>query len=151
MGNKTRFTAVGLAAALAFTGSPVGHAQSSDFSSFLNFGSSEASLADRLKDASERNHINGGIPLSPAAEVVAQDYAQRAARGELSFDEYGTWVSDFGGGRVMEVFRIREADVEAWIAHLLASPSEDMGSYRVGVAATAVGGFVYLAEYYVPE
>lgn len=150
MGNKTKFTAVGLAAILALTGAPMAHAQSSDFSSFLNFGSSEVSLADRLKDASERNHINGGTPVSRAAEVVAQDYVQRAARGELTFDEYGTWVFDFGDGRVMEIFRIREADVEAWIAYLLSSPSEDIGPYSVGVAATAAGGFVYLAEYYVP-
>lgn len=145
---------VGIATvSLTVSGVGVASAQSSELLGSIggSVGSSEAqapkTIEGRLQAAAEQHIRAVGHTLSPSARQLAQDYADRAVRGELQFVG-GVRYAIRGEGGFGSVTRIPRDVAEDVIAELSAPTPPALLKVNGGAAVASDEEALYLAEFY---
>ncbi len=108
-----------------------------------------AEVRARLKAATEKHLTEMGHKPNDRAAEIAQEWANQAANGQVIFHgNAGDGIThlDKGSGNV---YRLTPAQAEEHIAWLDRKPNEFPHGQGFGVATTAKGGYIYLAEYFL--
>lgn len=108
-----------------------------------------AEIRARLKSATEKHLTEMGHKPNDRAAEIAQEWANQAAGGQVVFHgNAGDGIThlDKGSGNV---YRLTPQQAEEHINWLERKPNEFPHGQGFGVATTAKGGYIYLAEYFL--
>lgn len=108
-----------------------------------------AEIRGRLKSVTEKHLTEMGHKPNDRAAEIAQEWANQAANGQVVFHgNAGDGIThlDKGSGNI---YRLTPQQAEDHINWLNRKPNEFPHGQGFGVATTAKGGYIYLAEYFL--